>query len=184
MENPLAKLQQRTSPIDDVIVAGLPATGDARGTLTVFGRFGWLPDAVVQWNVSSSGSHVMRGVHAHRRHSDWVVAVSGQLVIGLYDLRTTSGTRGQSAVIVVEPSPHQVNAVFIPVGVAHGFYSPHASIHLYGTSEEWSSDDELGCRWDDPDLGLDWPFSEDAQPLISLRDAEAQTLTTLLAAGW
>ena len=36
--------------------------------------------------------------------------------------------------------------------------------------------DELGCRWDDPDLDIPWPCTE---PLISQRDRELGSLSDL-----
>ena len=58
-------------------------------------------------------------------------------------------------------------ALSIPPGVAHGFYFDESSLHVYAVSHEWDPSDELGCRWDDPDLGIAWPCSA---PLISGRD--------------
>jgi dTDP-4-dehydrorhamnose 3,5-epimerase len=48
----------------------------------------------------------------------------------------------------------------------------------YGVTSYWDpEEDELGCRWDDPDLGLDWQLTA---PVLSERDASAQPLAQLL----
>jgi dTDP-4-dehydrorhamnose 3,5-epimerase len=60
--------------------------------------------------------------------------------------------------------------------VAHGFLFHEPSLHIYAVSHYWDTADELGCRWDDPELGIPWP---DAQPLISPRDAGLPPLRQL-----
>ena len=49
---------------------------------------------------------------------------------------------------------------------------------VYGVDFVWSPDDELGCMWNDPGLGLDWPCDN---PELSERDQTAGTLETLIA---
>ncbi len=51
---------------------------------------------------------------------------------------------------------------------------------MYAVSHEWDPSDELGCRWDDPELGIAWPCSA---PLISGRDRELGSLS-VLRASW
>ncbi len=41
----------------------------------------------------------------------------------------------------------QLEAVLIPTGVGHGFFSLLPSTHFYSTSRAWSIDDEFGCRY-------------------------------------
>jgi dTDP-4-dehydrorhamnose 3,5-epimerase len=41
---------------------------------------------------------------------------------------------------------------------------------VYAVDHYWNLADELGCRWDDPELGLAWPTTD---PLLSPRDAAA-----------
>ena len=67
----------------------------------------------------------------------------------------------------------------IPVGVAHGFYfHSERSVHVYAVSHEFDPADELGCRWDDPELDIVWPCSA---PLISSRDKTLGSLSDLRA---
>ena len=46
-------------------------------------------------------------------------------------------------------------------------------------SHEWDPEDELGCRWDDPALGISWPCEE---PQISERDRTLGPLSELRSA--
>jgi dTDP-4-dehydrorhamnose 3,5-epimerase len=151
---------------------------DARGTFTELFRSSWELDVEpVQWNVVHSDAHVLRGVHAHHRHSDYLTVVAGRATIGLHDLRAGSPTRGLCA--VVELDSDAPTGLTIPPGVAHGFYLQVPSIHVYAVSHEWDPADELGCHWNDPGLGIEWPCVD---PLLSPRDAALGSLDELSAA--
>ena len=52
----------------------------------------------------------------------------------------------------------------------HRISFPVRSLHVCAVSDHWDEADELGCRWDDSETGLDWPTSD---PLVSERDAAA-----------
>jgi dTDP-4-dehydrorhamnose 3,5-epimerase len=151
---------------------------DARGGFTEFFRAAWeLGPDPVQWNVVHSARGVLRGVHVHIRHTDYLVVVSGRASVGLRDLRAGSPTEG--AVALVEMSGLALTGLVIPPGVAHGFLFHEPSIHVYAVSSYWDPADELGCHWSDPALGIPWP----APPTeLSARDARLPPLSALLAA--
>ena len=91
---------------------------------------------------------MLRGVHAHVRHWDYLTVPLGHAVVGLHDLRTDSPTDGPlDARRARGRCPVRPRH---PPGVAHGFYFHEPSLHIYAVSHEWDPDDELGCRWDDP----------------------------------
>ena len=148
---------------------------DDRGVFTELFRESWeLPVKPVQWNIVQSQANVLRGVHAHVRHLDFLTVVAGRATIALHDLREEAGSEGLAATVeLTAADPH---AILIPTGVAHGFYFHEPSVHVYSVSHEWDPSDELGCRWDDPDLGIDWPCSE---PIVSERDRSAAPLSAL-----
>lgn len=159
---------------------------DARGVFTELFRESWgLPVAPAQWNVVQSEENVLRGVHVHWQHTDYLTIVAGRATIGLCDLREGSRTEGLGA--TVELMRDEPTALVIPTGVAHGFYFHEPSIHVYAVSHEWDPADELGCRFDDPELSISWPcasphLSERDETLGSLRELRA-TLHTALAAA-
>jgi dTDP-4-dehydrorhamnose 3,5-epimerase-like enzyme len=110
------------------------------------------------------------------RHDDYFVLLTGRASIGLRDLRAGRETAGGGCVVdLVEDQPL---ALTIPRGVAHGFFFHERSLHAYAVSHYWDPEDELACRWDDPDLGIPWPVPE-AQ--LSERDAAAPALSSILA---
>ena len=159
----------------DVSCIALTPHEDSRGVFTEVFRDSWAVGvAPAQWNLVSSAANVLRGVHAHWRHSDYLLVASGRMTLGLHDLRQGSDTEGLA--VALELRGEKPSGVVIPPGVAHGFYFTEPSIHVYAVSHEWDPSDELGCRWDDPELGIPWPADD---PLLSERDALLGTLTDL-----
>jgi dTDP-4-dehydrorhamnose 3,5-epimerase len=166
-------MPQRTLPGGVELVPISPHT-DERGSFAEVFRDSW-PTGVspAQWNVCRSRAGVLRGVHCHLRHADYLMLLDGRLVLGLHDLRPGSSTEGWSGLLDL---PAGELGVVIPPGVAHGFYFPDPSLHLYAVTHEFDPTDELGCTWNDPELGLDWPC---AAPLLSPRDQQAPPLDFL-----
>lgn len=160
---------------DGVVVYELEGNADDRGVFTELFREEWTESVrPIQWNAVRSNPGVLRGVHVHPRHSDYLTLASGRMTLGLCDLRPESST--YKSALTLEVDAADPKAVEIPPGVAHGFYFPQESIHVYAVSHYWDMADELGCRWDDPALGIPWAHSE-AQ--ISVRDQQLQSLSEL-----
>ena len=129
---------------------------DDRGSVTEVFREGWCSEPYLQWNYVRSGEGVLRGVHGHFRHSDYLVLLEGAALIGLRDMRRGSPSEGRVA--LVEMGGDRLQTLTIPPGVAHGFYFSRPSMLVYAVTHYWNTDDELGCRWDDPELGIPWPI--------------------------
>jgi dTDP-4-dehydrorhamnose 3,5-epimerase len=159
-----------------VILRSLQTHHDERGALSELFRASWDTQVEpLQWNFAESEARVLRGVHIHANHADYLILLRGHATIGLRDLRPDSPTRGMSA--LVEMRDDELHALTIPPGVAHGFYFHEPSAHIYAVSEYWDPRDELGCHWADPALEIAWP---DAEPLISGRDAALPSLRELV----
>jgi dTDP-4-dehydrorhamnose 3,5-epimerase len=159
-----------------VSLRSLQTHHDERGSLTELFRASWETGIdVVQWNYSESEAKVLRGVHVHLKHADYLILLRGRATIGLRDLR--SGSPSESMTALVEMQGTKLHALIIPPGVAHGFYFHEPSAHLYAVSEYWDKRDELGCRWADPELEINWP---DVAPFISERDAALPSLRELM----
>lgn len=161
-----------------VELVSLTPHSDERGTFTELFRDEWaLGVAPTQWNAVRSDAGVLRGVHAHLSHADYLTVPLGEATIGLRDLRPASPTHGLSTTVQLG-SDHPA-ALTIPPGVAHGFLFHAPSLHVYAVSHYWDKADELGCRWDDGGLEIPWP----AEPrLVSSRDAGLGTLAQLKSA--
>lgn len=158
-----------------------PAFPDDRGRFIVAWRLdelrqleGWAP--FVQESLSESRRGVLRGLHMQhpRQQGKLVRVVHGHIYDVVVDLRPESATfRRWTAAHL---SAAEAAALWIPPGLAHGFLvlSERASV-LYQVTAPWDPSGEVVVRWDDPDLGIDWPL--DAPPVLSARDAAAPSLS-------
>ncbi len=150
---------------------------DTRGDLTEVFRNEWHNSPLpVQWSASRSEANVLRGVHAHARGWDYACVIAGEMLAGLHDLRTRA-PEVRSALVRLSAARLQV--LVIPAGVAHGFYASSASTLLLGASAYFDPANRRGCRWNCPELGLDWPCTA---PELSPEDREAGNYAELRAA--
>ncbi|HXZ57961.1 MAG TPA: dTDP-4-dehydrorhamnose 3,5-epimerase family protein [Gaiellaceae bacterium] len=150
---------------------------DERGVFTELYRVEWATGVEpVQWNAVRSEAGVLRGVHVHIRHDDYLTVPFGRASVGIRDLRRDSPTEGLAT--VVELGAERPAALVIPHGVAHGFYFHEPSLHVYAVSEYWDPEDELGCHWADPELAIPWPAG---LARVSERDEQSPPLSDLLA---
>ena len=130
-----------------------------------------LPTRFPQANLSgNTGAGTLRGLHFNREpdgEAKLVRCVRGSLFDAIVDLRDGSPTRWQW--FGVNLSAANGLALFVPAGFAHGFLTtaPDTDVY-YLMSDVFRAEAARGIRWDDPAIGIDWPF----QPTtISERDA-------------
>ena len=83
------------------------------------------------------------------------------------DLRAGSPTQLQW--LAVELTAERRNALYVPPGLAHGFITLADESELeYLISTPYAPSAAAGVRWDDPVVGIEWPFSP---VVLSERDA-------------
>ena len=165
---------------DGVILRNLIENDDDRGTLLELYRELWVPvDAFQQWNLVRSRTNVLRGVHVHPRHCDYLHVINGEMLLGLHDLRPEDPNARTTCFVTMKGEIPC--AAFIPPGVCHGFWFPKPTTYVYGLSSGWSMNEELGCRYDDKSLGLDWPSEG---PILSPRDAVPSADYETMRAAW
>jgi len=149
-------------------------------------RRGWLVEAFRDtWESSVGGAQVnltwsragtLRGSHVHGRHADYFVLAAGRTTIGIKDVRKRSPAYGMTA--MVELSIEKPTAMTVPPGVLHGLYFPVESTLLTVESHVYDPEEEVCCRWNDPDLGILWPFTS---PILSDTDRDAQSYREMMA---
>jgi dTDP-4-dehydrorhamnose 3,5-epimerase len=155
----------------------LTAHTDARGRFLETFRKDWFPERsweVFQTNRSDSKAGVLRGLHYHFKQIDYWYAANGRIRDRLADLRRSSPTFGASE--VVEIGEENQVGIFIPCGVAHGFYALTDATLTYIVDNYYDGADEFGVAWDDPDLAIAWNA---ASPVLSPRDAKNLRLSEI-----
>src|SRR5512143_955671 len=173
---PKTGLKVKPAAIAGVRLRPLTPAPDLRGSLCEIHRDSWeLAARPVQWDFINTRRHVLRGVHVHRLRHDYIIVVGGRATIGLADLRRTGPSFRRGMTLRADGETPQV--LIIPPGVAHGIYSHDSVTYLYGLSAYYDGVDQAGCRFDDPDLEIDWPSRA---PILLPRDADLPSFTTLL----
>lgn len=132
-----------------------------------------------QVNGSLTGKKgTIRGLHFQyppQAEVKLVRCVKGAIFDVGVDLREGSPTFGQWAGI--ELSETNGEMLYIPQGFAHGFQAlEDDSEIIYFNSAPYSPEFECGLRFDDPDVGVDWPQQVS---VVSERDKNLQTLESV-----
>lgn len=156
------------STIEGVVVRELKAYPDPRGRFLETYRQEWFPGkpAMIQGNRSDNIGNVLRGLHYHLKQADYWYVTGGKIFVALADLRQGSPTQNQVATLWLG---EEDRAVYIPPGVAHGYYAPGEATMTYLVDQYYDNTDEFGVAWDCPQLAIPWPLEGQA-PLLSDRD--------------
>jgi dTDP-4-dehydrorhamnose 3,5-epimerase len=165
--------------LDGVVVLVPEVFQDERGYfLEVFrgDRFGevGLPTTFVQENQSYSRKGVLRGLHFQwdPPMGKLMRVTRGRAFVVAVDLRLGSPTLGKW--FGTEASAENRRAVWAPASFARGFLALSEGVEVqYLCTGVYNSKAESGIRWDDPDIGIEWP---ERPSLISEKDRKAQTL--------
>jgi len=171
-------MELRSVGIEGAGLVDLVAHPDDRGVMTELYRREWFPDVpeMVQANHSESRAGVLRGLHFHRRQTDYWLLLEGSAIVGLCDLRAGSPTEGASALLALDASGG-LHGLLIPPGVAHGFYAETPIRLEYLVDLAFDGSDEHGLAWDDPGTGIAWPATD---PVLSERDRSNPSLSEVL----
>ena len=152
--------------------------GDARGWFTesynreVFAALG-ITCAFVQDNHSLSvAPFTLRGLHFQtppRAQDKLVRCIRGRIFDVAVDLRRDSPTFGRW--VGAELSAENGDQLFVPVGFAHGFLTLEPDCEVtYKCSDSYAPQHDSGLRWNDPDIGIDWPIPPGVEPEMSDKD--------------
>ncbi|MEG7362337.1 dTDP-4-dehydrorhamnose 3,5-epimerase [Pseudomonas citronellolis] len=132
------------------------------------------PVKFVQDNHSRSSKGVLRGLHYQLQNPQGklVRVVNGEVFDVAVDMRRSSPTFGKwvGALLSAE-NKHQL---WVPEGFAHGFVVLSDSADfLYKTTDYYAPQHERCIRWDDSELGIDWPL--ESPPVLSAKDSEGMS---------
>ena len=129
----------------------------------------------VQDNQSKSRKGVLRGLHyqLHHPQAKLVRVISGEVFDVAVDLRKDSPTYGKWVGVIL--SAENKKMFMIPRGFAHGFVVlSETAEFVYKCDELYHPEDEGGIMWNDPEVGIVWPYKE--EPLLSEKDKHHPSL--------
>ncbi len=173
--------------IEGAIIVEPTVYGDSRGYFTeVYQKEKFIKGGItvdfVQDNQSMSVKGVLRGLHFQKNfpQSKLVRCVKGEVYDVAVDLREGSPTFGKYVGTLL--SAENKRQFFIPKNFAHGFLvlSDEAEF-AYKVDDFYHPNDEGGLMWNDPDIAIDWPISEDMEIILSDKDKVNSTLKELKA---
>ena len=131
----------------------------------------------IQDNESKSSFGVLRGLHYQKgelSQAKLVRVIKGKVLDVAVDIRKSSPTFGKH--VMVELSEENKRQFFIPRGFAHGFLVlSEEAIFTYKVDNPYAPQAETGIRWNDPDVGINWPI-DPAQVLTSEKDLKQPLL--------
>lgn len=129
----------------------------------------------VQDNAVRSVGGVLRGMHFQldpAAQGKLVSVLRGRVFDVAVDIRSDSPTFGRWVGRTLDEG--EGAALWIPEGFAHGYcvLSDGADV-TYQVTAEFRPDLDRGFRWDDPEVGIEWPVEA---PVLSERDADLPAL--------
>jgi dTDP-4-dehydrorhamnose 3,5-epimerase len=123
---------------------------------------------------------VLRGLHFQTPPfgQDKLVRVSrGSIFDVAVDIRNASPTFGQWTSAIL--SAAEWNQLLVPTGFAHGFVALEPDTEVqYKVTAPYSREHDRSVRFDDPAIGIEWPFDH-AQLILSEKDLAAPLLAEI-----
>jgi dTDP-4-dehydrorhamnose 3,5-epimerase len=178
------KTRLTKTPLNDLVIVNIDHFEDARGFFVEswhkkdFAEAG-LPYEFVQDSHSRSSQGVIRGMHYQDMRAPIMKLIRctvGRSLDVAIDLRVSSPSFGKW--FSIELSAENKTQLFVPVGFAHGFAALSEVCEVqYKQTEFYRPETEGGVAWNDPDVGIEWPFKE---PVLSKRDQNAISLRDYL----
>jgi dTDP-4-dehydrorhamnose 3,5-epimerase len=130
----------------------------------------------------SRAKGVVRGLHFQidpHPQGKLVRVTRGAVLDVAVDVRRGSPTHGRHVSAVL--SADNWAQLWIPVGFAHGFCTLEADSEvLYKVTDYYAPECDRGLLFDDPDLGIEWPFPT-AHAILSEKDRRNVRLRDLPA---
>jgi dTDP-4-dehydrorhamnose 3,5-epimerase len=170
--------------LEDVVVVVPKVHRDERGFFVEtyqadqFKALG-LPSTFVQDNHSCSRKGVLRGLHFQwQPPMGKLMRVShGTAFLVAVDIRRGSPTLGKW--FGLEASAENMKQVWAPAGFARGFCALTDNVEVqYKCTGVYNGSAESAIRWNDPEIGIEWPVKE---VQLSEKDARARSLRDWLA---
>ena len=162
-------IEVRSLEIPDVKIISPKKHGDSRGFFSEtyskrdFAGAGIHLDFVQDNHSLSPQVGTLRGLHYQGppfAQDKLVRVVSGRILDVAVDLRRDSPTFRKW--VAAEISADEWNQILVPIGFAHAVCTLEPDTQLiYKVTNYYAPQHDFGVRWNDEDLNIKWPFSED-----------------------
>lgn len=134
----------------------------------------------VQDNQSKSSRGVLRGIHMQKgsaAQAKLVRVVAGAVWDVAVDLRPDSPTYKQWFGVELTAENHRM--LYVPRGFGHGFVTlEDDTIFTYKCDNHYSVADEIGLKYDDATIGIQWPI-QDLEVRLSEKDMQLMSFEEL-----
>jgi dTDP-4-dehydrorhamnose 3,5-epimerase len=138
----------------------------------IFKGYGLHRDWVQENHSYSKNKGTVRGLHFQfppHAETKLVRVVSGEVFDVVIDLRKGSATFGKWQSFRLSAANKKM--LYIPRGFAHGMCALTGEFTmLYKVDNYYTPESEGTIRWNDPDIGIEWPVK---RPVLSEKDAGA-----------
>ncbi len=137
-----------------------------------------MPGSFVQDNQAFSQRGVLRGLHLQHPHGQGklVQVISGEVFDVAVDVRRGSPYFGRW--VGANLSGENKHQFYVPEGFAHGYcVLSEEALFSYKCTDNYHPETQFSIRWNDPDLGIEWPLTEN--PILSDKDRDAPYLRDL-----
>ena len=138
----------------------------------------------IQANLSVSQKGTLRGVHfadVPPGQAKYVMCPTGAIQDYVVDIRVGSPTFGKWELVTI--SAKDRNAILLDVGLGHAFVAlEEGTTVTYLVTDHYKPQAEHAINPQDPDLGLEFPFSGQ-ELLVSAKDHDAPSLADALSSG-
>lgn len=176
-------IELRPLALDGVFEIIPPKFADNRGYFSEtynraeLARRGLETDFVQDNQSYSAGKGVVRGLHYQlppRAQDKLVRVIRGRIFDVAIDIRRSSPTFGRW--VGAELSEDRWNQLLVPKGFAHGFLTlEEHTVVAYKVSASYSPEHDRSIRYDDREIGIDWPMVG-CELQLSNKDMEAPLL--------
>ena len=162
--------------INDVKIIEPVVFGDSRGFFMETFRDSSFRTTVadvtfLQDNHSKSTRGVLRGLHyqVENTQGKLVRVIAGEVFDVAVDIRQNSPDFGKWTGAVI--SAENKRMFWVPEGFAHGFYvmSDEAEF-VYKCTDYYAPEFERSIKWNDPEIGIEWPLVKNEHPQLSPKD--------------
>lgn len=134
----------------------------------------------VQDNISFSRRGILRGLHFQYENPQGklVQVLQGEVFDVAVDVRLGSPNFGKWVGVTL--SSDNKRQMYVPPGFAHGFVvTSDVALFVYKCTDYYAPQAEVSIIWNDPDIGIEWPFNE--SPQLSAKDSAGLHLSEIAA---